>query len=105
MHAIPQVGGYDAHDVRRFLEIVRSTNKIGDDRARGGRGGEHGMVHMLPIGGVDGVDEVNQTFRFFRERSSLGFPEAPLDVLQPEICYYFFWITHDELDIWEVCSE
>ena len=87
MYAIPQVGGYDAHDVRRFLEIVSSTNKIGDDGARGRRGGEHGMVHMLPIGGVDGVDEVNQTFRFFLERSSLGLPVAPLDVLQPEICY------------------
>ena len=105
MYAIPQVGGYDAHDVRCFLEIVRSTNKIGDDGARGGRGGEHGVVHMLPIGCVGGTNEAGQVLRFLGERGTLGFPEAPLDVLQPEICYYFFWITHDELDIWEVCSE
>ena len=81
MHAISQVGGYDAHDVCRFLEIVCSTNKTGDDGARGGRGGEHGGVRMLPIGCVDGADEAGQALRLLGERGTPGFPEAPLDVL------------------------
>ena len=81
MYAISQMGGYDAHDVCRFLGIVCSTNKNGDDGARRGRGGEHGVVHMLPIGCVDGADEAGQALRLLGERGTLGFPEAPSDVL------------------------
>ena len=57
------------------------------------------MVHMLSIGLVNGVDEARQVLRFLSERGNPGVPEAPLDVPYPKVCYYFFWITHDELDI------
>ena len=75
------MGGYDAHDVSRFLKIVCSANKIGNDRARRGRGGERGVVHVLLTGRVNGTDEAGQVLRLLGERGTPGFPEAPLDVL------------------------